>query len=1128
MAKAKEPNASHQDYLHFLESMDRINRAMQGTYDLSEMMSLVLDEVLAIFDCDRAFLLYPCDPNTESWTVPMERTRPAYPGVHALGIDMPMDSEVAGTFRLLLDTDTVLKFGPGTNRPLPREVAEQFGFKSFMAIALHPKCGKAWEFGIHQCSHDRVWTAKEERLLLEVGHRLADGLTSLLIMQQLQESEAKYRRFVETSNDGICALDEHGRVTFANRKMFEMLGYAGDELLGKPITGFMFEADIADHEQHQTAHRQGEVESYERRFRNKNGNAVWTLISASPIFDDKNVYRGSFVALTDITERKQAEEKVHQSEQRLRLHTELSPLGFLEWDENFCAIEWNAACEKIFGYTREEAIGRHAKDLILPAEVRDLVDGIYHDLMNQTGGQHSINENITKDGRTITVEWFNTTLINEDGKAIGVASVCRDITEQKQAEERLALLGFALNNVHDAAFLIDQHARFHFVNEESCRVLGYSREELLAMGVEDVDPDFPAERWPAHWQHLIEEKSLTFEGRHRTKEGRIFPVEISANFIDYAGQQYNFALVRDIAERKQSEQTLSEKQELLLEAQRIAHLGSWRLDLATNQVTWSEELYKMYGYDPALPPPLYTESAKLFTAESWERLSNAIARAVETGIPYKLELEMISKAGNNRWMLARGEMGRDEQGKPAWLRGVVQDITERKQAEKKLLESEQLFRALVENSPDFIARYDLEYRRIYVNPAIQALFKVPLESVLGHTPADQSPIKTPQVYIDHLRKAIETASECVVETPFRTAQGEMHWGQIRFVPEFDADGKVSSVLTIGRDIHEIKESEQRLSRFISNLPAFFYTFRRTEDGRYCFPYASPGIKAIYGLEPEDVREDMALMHSMAHPDDRPHIEADIARAFETLEPFRVEFRVCRPNVPERWIEARSVAHKEVDGSLLWYGIMLDITQRKRAQEELRKSLVETIRAIAITAEKRDPYTGGHQNRVSRLCETIGRELGLDAEQLEGLRLGAMIHNIGNIYVPTEILNRPGKLQEMEFAIIKSHAQIGYEIVKDVKFPWPVAKMILQHHERLDGMGYPNGLKGEEILLEARIIAVADLVVAMTSHRPYRPSLGVEVAMAEIESQRGTKYDPAVVDACLKLYREGRLETLLAA
>ncbi|GAA0691971.1 hypothetical protein GCM10009104_18750 [Marinobacterium maritimum] len=188
-------------------------------------------------------------------------------------------------------------------------------------------------------------------------------------------------------------------------------------------------------------------------------------------------------------------------------------------------------------------------------------------------------------------------------------------------------------------------------------------------------------------------------------------------------------------------------------------------------------------------------------------------------------------------------------------------------------------------------------------------------------------------------------------------------------------------------------------------------------------------------------------------------------------------------------------------------------------ENLKESLIGTIKAFSLALEKRDPYTAGHQNRVAELAAAIAEEMGLSEDRIEGIQLGATIHDIGKISVPSEILNRPGKLTPAEFEIIKSHSQIGFDIVSDIRFPWPVAKMILQHHERMDGSGYPQGLKGDEIILEARILAVADVVEAINAHRPYRPAIGLETALQEIESHRGTHYDPAVVDACLRLFRE---------
>ncbi len=192
---------------------------------------------------------------------------------------------------------------------------------------------------------------------------------------------------------------------------------------------------------------------------------------------------------------------------------------------------------------------------------------------------------------------------------------------------------------------------------------------------------------------------------------------------------------------------------------------------------------------------------------------------------------------------------------------------------------------------------------------------------------------------------------------------------------------------------------------------------------------------------------------------------------------------------------------------------------RKSEMKLRTSLIESISAIAATVEMRDLYTAGHQRRVAQIATAIARELGLPEQQIEGLYLASVVHDVGKIKIPAELLSKPGKLTELEFSLIKQHSQAGYEILKEVDFPWPIAQFVLQHHERMDGSGYPYGLKGDSILLEARILAVSDVIEAMASHRPYRPGLGFEAALAEIESKRGTLYDAAVVDVAVVLFRE---------
>ena len=196
---------------------------------------------------------------------------------------------------------------------------------------------------------------------------------------------------------------------------------------------------------------------------------------------------------------------------------------------------------------------------------------------------------------------------------------------------------------------------------------------------------------------------------------------------------------------------------------------------------------------------------------------------------------------------------------------------------------------------------------------------------------------------------------------------------------------------------------------------------------------------------------------------------------------------------------------------------------KRKHSELQKAMDGIIHAVSLVVESRDPYTAGHQRRVAELARAIAKEMGLSDWQVMGVYISGLLHDVGKVAVPTEILSKPGKINQYEFSIIKNHCQVGYDILQRIDFPWPVTQAILQHHERLDGSGYPEGLSGEDIILEAKILGVADVVEAMSSHRPYRPALGLGSALQEVAQASGVLYDSEVVDACLRLLKQNEPE-----
>jgi PAS domain S-box-containing protein/putative nucleotidyltransferase with HDIG domain len=343
----------------------------------------------------------------------------------------------------------------------------------------------------------------------------------------------------------------------------------------------------------------------------------------------------------------------------------------------------------------------------------------------------------------------------------------------------------------------------------------------------------------------------------------------------------------------------------------------------------------------------------------------------------------------------------------------------------------------------------------------------------------------------------------------------------RSFPIGDAGAAGRQTLLLFEDVTEAKRakaalemSERRFRSLIEGSSDVVYLVDRQGN----LQYRSPSATRLLGRSDGEVIGASVMNH--LDPDDVPAARralAEILRAPGSQGEVTARLR-CSDG---RWINVEIIGTNRLDDPAV-RGVILnmrDVTERKYAEQSLRGALISTVEAIAATVETRDPYTAGHQRRVADLAAAIAREMGLPAHEVEGIRFGALIHDLGKLQVPAELLAKPTRLTPLEFELIKTHPQAGYAIVKGIQFPWKVAEMVHQHHERLDGSGYPQGLKGEAIALEARILSVADVVEAMASHRPYRAGLGIDVALKEIEGKRGKWFDPQAVDACLRLFRE---------
>ena len=314
---------------------------------------------------------------------------------------------------------------------------------------------------------------------------------------------------------------------------------------------------------------------------------------------------------------------------------------------------------------------------------------------------------------------------------------------------------------------------------------------------------------------------------------------------------------------------------------------------------------------------------------------------------------------------------------------------------------------------------------------------------------------------------------------------------------------------------ELRRSEEKYRNIIENMQEGYFE----NDLAGNFTFVNDALCRLMGYP----REELIGKNNRQYTDEKnaKKIYQVYNKIYRTGEPVKgIEEEYIRKDGMKGYAELSVSLISDAEGKPIGFrGISHDITESKQSFERMRKALGATVQAISLIVEMKDTFTSGHQRRVSDLARSIATEMGLSADRRDFIRTASAIHDIGKVAIPSEILSKPTKLTDLEFNLIKTHSQSGYDIMKDIEFPWPLADVILQHHERMDGSGYPHGLKGDDILLEARILSIADVVEAMASHRPYRPALGIDIALEEISRNKGILYDADAVNACLKLFRE---------
>jgi PAS domain S-box-containing protein/putative nucleotidyltransferase with HDIG domain len=948
-------------------------------------------------------------------------------------------------------------------------------------------------------------------------------------------------RAVAGSDELIFVLDIERRVVAVSRGLTDRLGVPAEELLGRPCYEHMHGeagppenrpfADLLHGENSAVAevHSRtlgGDFRVTVTAVHDSEGRLIAVIHSAIDISEHKATLAALVEAnaragfLTEILERADAPVAVGYPDGRI---------GF-----------FNTAFCKLTDYTPDELREISWNDDLTPEEWRPLEQRSLAALLRTGEPQRYEKEYVRKDGRRVPLELLTHVVWEEPGRPAYYYAFVTDITERKKTEEALragthysrSLLEASL----DPLVTISPQGKITDVNRATEEITGVPREALIGTDFSDYFTE--PEQARASYMQVFEDclvRDYPLAIRHAS--GSIVDVLYNASlYRDEGGEVVGvFAAARDVTHIKRAQQEL-ERHEAALATQ-YATLQSL-IDSATGPVFSIDSEYRYTSFNArhaATMRDLYGADIELGQSVLDYMTVDLDRATARVNLDRALHGDLVSAEAfsgederSRRFFLVTYTPIFDADGTVSGVAVYAHDSTDREKTARALRQSEERYRILAEASPDFIYIVDRHDRVLYVNSkAAQSLGRSP-EDLVGARRSDLFDAESATRMGVNLKRVFKTGEAVEVESELSVPHGRS-WITTWLVPIKNEDGQVNAVFGVSRDITDRARAQQAAaerSHFLEELletipvPVFY------KDAQMRYVGCNQAFADAVGHPKDEIIGRTAFdVYPAALAKRYEGTDRRLLRQPKKSQQNEVE--VPASGGPARSVLTHKAVFSDVTGKPAGIvGVNLDMTEIRQAEKDLAAGAVQlqltlkaAVAALGNTTEMRDPYTAGHQRRVAELAGAIAAELGWEEGKIETLRTAALLHDIGKIVVPAEILSKPGRLNETETMLIRQHAAAGADTVADIDFEGAIADMIRQHHERLDGSGYPAGLSGMEILPEACVLAVADTVEAMISHRPYRPALPVEEALAEVESGAGSRFDAGVCVACARLFRE---------